>query len=825
MRDLQILIIDDQGNQLGELDLTNTDDFALKLTKSIASINNLGRRNTSFSLDFSAPQTKNNNRLLNGVRFITSSKDILGKKACSILVDGNQIDRGFLYAFESEFEGDYKLVFKGLNNDWVERLQDVNLNQLNWRDYRPPHAKSEDATEIFDSARFAALNVQSSDNVIGDLIYPYVNRNNTGLTADFRPQIHIRSIILAMFEKIGYTIGQMPHLTDRWIDLNWISGTDSFGNPTITFEDAFNNDYLHLGLTIDPNFQLTRDEAEVTGQAVEYTVPATTGTAGTVGNIGTPTAETQVLVNRFPNLITTPIVDQGSNFDILNSEFVAPFGGTYEISFDFKKDGGLVGFDVVQYYDNYLNGWRGFASGNFAANPAPPSFKYSISVNNTGNTSINGSPVYVIQNPFVGDGQGNIQSKKFVFAQGDRVSIFLELNDDAGGRNRPFILGGSGYTYLNGAGIQGSTGSRKFWKVIMNAETKLTITPTADIAIGDEFRINSHIPTGIKCLSLLQDFKTMFNLYFDVDVNRKKVFIEPRDRFYSSAAAIDITEKIDLNTNPVLNYLTDYKNQLVFKYKDDSNDKYLEQWNKIYYKTYGQFKYFLGNNTRFDKGQSTLSTQLLSASIQGFLNGGESICTSIIKKEYLQADNGVTINDNYGFRVFQVIRGRQYTTSNTPRRTASPLSVTVAIMEEFANTPTVQDRKLTFDGERGLVWDYYRKTIANIEDTALLTLKINLSLYDFKSWDLSKTYFISEPAEIRGYYITDSIKNFNVTKETMTTITLVKFRDYIPVTIDGGSGNIDSIVPTPPEPQEIMCTVNGAIVACLDNNLQKMYKL
>jgi len=494
---------------------------------------------------------------------------------------------------------------------------------------------------------------------------------------------------------------------------------------------------------------------------------------------------------------------------------------------------------------NGVDRWETFdrSNGPFTqTRPVAPSFRWHISVNNTGNSVVNGSPVYVVWSPLSdvgngGNGQQNLQdisSGNFVFNQGDKVSIFLELVDDAGrGGNqfKPSTAGGQ-YGYLNGKNIIGSLGgfneqgqgSLQFWRVKMAPETNLKITPVANIGLGDEFIINSHLPTGIKCLSLLQDFKTMFNLYFDVDVNRKKVFIEPRDRFYSSTAAIDITEKIDLNTNPVLNYLTDYKNELVFKYKEDSNDKYLEQWNKIYYKTYGQFKYFLGNNTRFDKGQSTLSTQLLSASIQGFLNAGE-ICTSIIKKEYLQADNGVTINDNYGFRVFQVIRGRQYTTSNTPRRTASPLSVTVAIMEEFANTPTFQDRKLTFDGERGLVWDYYRKTIANIEDTALLTLKINLSLYDFQSWDLSKTYFISEPAEIRGYYITDSIKNFNVTKETMTTITLVKFRDYIPVTIDGGSGNIDSIVPTPPEPQEIMCTVNGAIVACLDNNLQKMYKL
>ena len=80
MRDLQIYILDLQGNQLGELELTDTDDFALKLTKSLASIQDLGRRNTSYSLDFEAPETKNNDKLLNGLRFSSANKDILGKK-------------------------------------------------------------------------------------------------------------------------------------------------------------------------------------------------------------------------------------------------------------------------------------------------------------------------------------------------------------------------------------------------------------------------------------------------------------------------------------------------------------------------------------------------------------------------------------------------------------------------------------------------------------------------------------------------------------------------------------------------------------------------
>ena len=36
----------------------------------------------------------------------------------------------------------------------------------------------------------------------------------------------------------------------------------------------------------------------------------------------------------------------------------------------------------------------------------------------------------------------------------------------------------------------------------------------------------------------------MFNLYFDVDVNRKVVTIEPRDDFFTGVS-VDITDKID----------------------------------------------------------------------------------------------------------------------------------------------------------------------------------------------------------------------------------------------------------------------------------------
>ena len=90
---------------------------------------------------------------------------------------------------------------------------------------------------------------------------------------------------------------------------------------------------------------------------------------------------------------------------------------------------------------------------------------------------------------------------------------------------------------------------------------------------------------------------------------------------------------------------------------------------------------------------------------------------------------------------------------------------------------------------------------------------------------MARTYYISEPAEIAGYYITDSISNFNVTKETPTKVTLVKFKDFTPVDVPQGVGNVNIITQTDPQPTPILCTVNGAIVDCLDNNLNQMFKL
>ena len=802
MREIKLLISEVNGTQLGELDLEDFEDFGLKLTKAISSITDIQVRSTSYSLDFKVPKTKNNNKLLNGLRFINHEKSVLSKKICVIIAEGNQVDNGFLYAYESTFEDSYKLVFKGGNNTWVELIKGLDLNQLHWRDYATG-TRGIDATERFDSPRISILN--ASNSTVGDLIYPYMDRNNSGAVVDFRPMIHYRSFFLALADAIGYTFDS------DFLESDWIKGN-------VAFTDAFSNAYTHLGLGIDPAFYFTRDQNDLIAILAQYKTTGLTpalyspwslvtwNNDHVLGNLGNVSVVNYRTTSRFPNLLNTSIEDNSSLFTVADSTYTVPVGGVYEIDFDFVYE--------WAFYDTQstVQGWRKWDSGGFSPFLLrPPNFKWVVVKNNTQDYVIDGTIIWQGSAPV----QANIQTiqNQFTFGTGDKINVFLELVNDATG------FGGSvpwtNYGYLNG--------SLDFWKIRIFNDSKITFKAKPSVQLGDDFRINSHIPSGIKALDLLQDCKILNNLYFDVDLFRKTIKLEPRDDFYTTER-VDITDKIDLKTSPVINYLTNYKNKITFGFASDSNDKYLEQWNKIYDKTYGEYEHEFANAERFENGESIIRTNILCPTIQA-VNAGTSWVNSVIKQEWLDADNlGKGVNDKYRPRIFQIVRGEQYDTANVVRNTTFTGARTFAIMEEFGNLPTFEDRKLTFVGERGLVWDYYSKTLSNIQDTAVVTLKAKISLYDFINWDFRKRYYINSPEEIKGEYITESIENFDVNKEVPTTLKLSRYKDFPDATVTGGGGNVNINTQNPAQPpQPLMVIVNGAIVPVLDNNYNELY--
>jgi len=263
---------------------------------------------------------------------------------------------------------------------------------------------------------------------------------------------------------------------------------------------------------------MTREPQDLVGQSIKYSSAGTTGTnlpttwatSEMIGSLAAPAANNVRNIYRFPNAINTVVTDNFNRFNVPTSEFTVGISGTYTLDFLFTK----IAKTAVNGVFNSTLAVPAFEtwSFNLGNNQFAPAFKWYVVKNNVSDTVINPANIVTSWQSVVGDRQENIPSQTLSFSSGDKISVFLEYVDNASGF--PGV-----WSYLNAPSL-------KYWRTRIFDGAVLTITPLATITQNTTFRINSHIPKGVKCLTLLQDFKTMFNLYFDVDVNRKTVIID-----------------------------------------------------------------------------------------------------------------------------------------------------------------------------------------------------------------------------------------------------------------------------------------------------------
>lgn len=84
-----------------------------------------------------------------------------------------------------------------------------------------------------------------------------------------------------------------------------------------------------------------------------------------------------------------------------------------------------------------------------------------------------------------------------------------------------------------------------------------------------------------KQINLLKGLRHLFNLFFMTDVNKKVVYIEPRDTFYLRDKTVDWSAKMDVSQPVTIEELgSDLSKVLVFRYKEDGDDWGILQDNK-----------------------------------------------------------------------------------------------------------------------------------------------------------------------------------------------------------------------------------------------------
>jgi hypothetical protein len=200
MNNVIIRILDTDNSVLGDLDLKNFTDFPLVITKGIVNLDNLKARTGTYTKTFKVPNTKNNANLLNSVDDINSRKDYkdaLNRKPCAILVDGSEIEKGFLQVsrvyngFELDSLDSFELVFFGNNIDWVKQASELDVRDIVFNNN----------SQTYDNAGIQAANIATSDTY--DHAYPLVSRSGD---YNYKPVYYMRSVIERGLNQLGWNV-------------------------------------------------------------------------------------------------------------------------------------------------------------------------------------------------------------------------------------------------------------------------------------------------------------------------------------------------------------------------------------------------------------------------------------------------------------------------------------------------------------------------------------------------------------------------------------------------------------------------------------------
>ena len=335
-----------------------------------------------------------------------------------------------------------------------------------------------------------------------------------------------------------------------------------------------------------------------------------------------------------------------------------------------------------------------------------------------------------------------------------------------------------------------------------NFPTYFKIERKAGLESGDIYNLNSVIPDSITLLDVINDFTRMFNIYYWSDIKTKTIYFEPRNDFFKAQTeAIEWTDKLDISNKYELDYVSSYKRNIEFSYKDLNSDEWLKEWQKRNKRIYAQYKHKLPD--RFAEGTTKIQLELFSASYT--IQAPEVVPTN---GSYIEDEIPVTIRiwnnkeetepderiSNYNSRIYTFNNGTQTALSGIGRKIKmfgnTVSNIPYGIFEEYSNVTT--NINLSFTGNEanklGLFATYYSKMLKNIEEGGRLIAYFNLSSTDIENLDFRKLIYLDNDYDVRGYYLIESVIDYKPVQNGLTKVSLFKFENLGSVSIDGTQG-------------------------------------
>jgi hypothetical protein len=311
---------------------------------------------------------------------------------------------------------------------------------------------------------------------------------------------------------------------------------------------------------------------------------------------------------------------------------------------------------------------------------------------------------------------------------------------------------------------------------ISSDETLFEATVSDKIIKGSSVVPGDQLP-DIKQLDFVKAIRHLFNLYFFTDVNMKKVYIEPRDDFFSETV-LDWSEKLDVSKQVTIEELgADVNKKLILGYKKDSSDWSVEEWEKNAKRDYSIYTAILDN--RFSQGEKKILNELFSPTLMGTFDC-VGLKTSKVPKIWQEPED----DDGIPERIFEYEPRILYYAGLTALGAGE--SWTFEGTENVTNYPLLaswycsqNNNSLMFDDrsrDREMFIRYYANYVRTLNESRKVTANFKLNPSDIQAFispDDSVTVIKDYRAKIafiyRGVNVharIDSIKDYTVGETT-----------------------------------------------------------
>ncbi len=739
----------------GYLDVS--EDIILPLTYSIAEIQDISKRQGSFSKTITLPGTSNNNFLF-GNLFDANTKQATfrfnKRTPCTILQNSIPILNGYLQLVNiikqtpSQENQDQEifyevLVVDGTSNLFLD-LSDKLLTDLSgWEKY----------THLYNIPNILATSAHTVDNG-----YTYILTETTDTRyrlQDFQPAIYAKTYFDRIFIDAGYSY--------EWDSL--------YENEFDKLIIPYNGD-----VPISTTNQNSKFRASMTGDTTYIFSAITTGeTASQISLL-------------FQDETTNPNTDQNNLFDgfnyVSNIQSAIEFVQQYEYKVELSAPVHCFWFPNSVINDSVITNEASKLSIKLKNNIGNQTDNTTIPINNA---EYYNNILLETTNGEVGGVFYEIQAGTTLIQDTIFTPTFFGLTNVNSGQTINSWVEAE-FKYENGFWLEFGTNLP-----LPDADIpRLRITLGTDansvnnyfatnisnnLSLNEQVLLQNFIPRNIEQKQFLKSIFTMFNLYAvtDKDISNKLI-LKTRDDFYDEGTTLDWSNKLTVDNDSSLTFLPDLQNKkFLFTYKSDS-DLYNKEYTNNTGDIYGQLTYEFDND--FVKDTKTITT--IFSPTPSVLNNDILVPTINSKApknniRILYYDGWRTAPNGATWRLYDLFTTLTTTYSSYPMASHFDNPYLPKLDFNFGQTQYLYDQNLVLSvTDNNLYNRYYKRFISQINSGKLLKARFNLDEMDISNLDFSKKIWIYDT-----YWLINKIVDYSAGIKQLTEVELISLEDGV----------------------------------------------